>query len=308
MRSRPLLLALLGGAAGAAVAVRLRRSTLRRHGSLLDGRPGLGPDGVVAGGAAMVLPADGERAALVLHGFGDTPQSVGYLAGYLHGLGYAVHAPLFPGHGRTLRAFTRSGADAWIAHARDALGALRARHRHVVIVGQSMGGAIATILAAEAPPPDAVVLLAPYLAMPTSLRHLARAHPLWSPLLPLVASGGERSILDEAERGRSLALGVVSGRMLAELRAVVERAAAALPRVTAPALVVQSRRDHRIAPDACAAAVRRLGSRRKHLVWLDEGGHVLAVDHGRERLFALAAAWLERELTRRELPTVRRGV
>ena len=305
---RPLLLALLGAAAGAAATLRLRRAARRRHGALLDRRPGLDADGIVTGGRAMVLPADGERAALLLHGFGDTPQSVGYLAGYLHGLGYAVHAPLLPGHGRTLRAFTRSGADAWIAHARDALRALQARHRRVVLVGQSMGGAIATILAAEAPGPDALVLLAPYLAMPTSLRHLARTHPLWSPLLPLVASGGEGSILDEAERARSLSLGVVSGRVLAELRAVVERATAALPRVTAPTLVVQSRRDHRIAPAACAAAVRRLGSRRKHLVWLDDGGHVLAVDRGRERLFALAAAWLDHELTRGELPTVRPGV
>lgn len=290
----------------------LRRLVLRRHTPLLDRRPGLGPDGVVAGGAPIELPTPDDapayrrgRAALVLHGFGDTPQSVAYLAGYLHGLGYAVRAPLLPGHGRTLRAFTASTAEQWIAHARAQLAELRLRHRRVVIVGQSMGGAIAAILAAEtaadlAARPDALVLLAPYLAMPPHVLQLARTHRLWSPVVPLVGSRGDASILDLAERAASLSLGVVSGPLLDELRRVVARADVALPRLAAPVLVVQSRQDRRITVAACARAVRRIGSRRKRLAFVDEGGHVLAVDHGRDRLFALAARWLDHELERVE--------
>ena len=226
-----------------------------------------------------------------------------YLAGYLHGLGYAVRAPLLPGHGRTLRAFTASGAEQWIAHARAQLAELRLRHGRVVIVGQSMGGAIAAILAAEtaadpAARPDALVLLAPYLAMPPHVLRLARTHRVWSPVLPLVGSRGEASILDLDERAASLSLGVVSGPLLDELRRVVARADAALPRLAAPVLVVQSRQDPRITTEACVRAVRRIGSRRKRLAFVDEGAHVLAVDRGRDRLFALAARWLDHELER----------
>ena len=298
----------LGG--GAAAALVLQRLVLRRHGPLLDSRPGLGPDGVVAGGGTIVLPAPADapahhpdRAALVLHGFGDTPQSMAYLAGYLNGIGYAVRAPLLPGHGRTVRAFTASTADQWLAHARREFQRLRRRHALVVIVGQSMGGALATVLAAEAadrgePGPDALVLLAPYLAMPVHVHHLARTHRVWRPFLPLLPSGGGDSIVDAVERAANLSLGVVSGSLLAELRRVVALATDALPRVTVPVLVVQSRRDRRISAEACARAVARLGSRRKRLAFVDEGGHVLSVDHGRERLFALAARWLDNELAR----------
>jgi carboxylesterase len=305
------------GLAGAGAALVVRRLVLRRHRPLLDARPGLGADGIVAGGGAIDLPAPAGapphrrgHAALLLHGFGDTPQSMAYLAGYLNGLGYAVRAPLLPGHGRTLRAFTVSTADHWLAHARRELAHVRRRAERLVVVGQSMGGALAAVLAAEAAngpdgAPDALVLLAPYLAMPAHVHHLARTHRLWAPLLPLLPSRGEGSILDDAERAASLSLGVVSGPLLAELRRVVARATAALPRLAMPVLVVQSRRDSRIAPEACERAVARIGSRRKHLVWVDEGGHVLAVDRGRDRLFALAAEWLDHEFARAAPPAGR---
>ncbi len=294
-------------AAGAAAAV-TRALTLRRHRALLAGRARLGAAGIVEGAEAIELAApDGapaDRAVLVLHGFGDTPQSVGYLAGYLHGSGWMVRAPLLPGHGRTLRDFVATGAADWIAHARAELALLRERAPRVAIVGQSMGGAIATILAAEEPAPDALVLLAPYVGMPDYLRRLAHAWPLWEPLLPFVGARGESSILDEDERTRSLAYGAVSGRLLRELLQVTQRAREAAPRVGAPTLVVQSRHDNRIAPETARAAFERLGSRRKRLVWLDEGAHVLAVDRGRDRLFALVAAWLDGAV----LPGAGRGV
>lgn len=277
----------------AALGALAARSAADRHRRRLDLRVGLGPDGIVGGGGPLALAGADDRAVLLLHGFGDTPQSLAFLAGWLHARGWTVHAPLLPGHGRTLRAFTGSTAAQWVAHARDAYAALRARHPTVAVVGQSMGGALAAVLAAETiDPPDALVLLAPYLEMPPRLRRLADAHPYWSPLLPLVGSRGARSILDTAAQAESLAYDAVSGRLLTELRAVVDRAGRALPAVHAPTLVVQSRRDHRIAPDACRRAVARLGARRRRLVWVDDGGHVLSADRGRERVAHLVAAWL----------------
>lgn len=294
---RPAAAATLLAVATAVAAMATRRAALRRHAGLLDARAGLGDDGVLTGAGTIDLRrAGGDRAALVLHGFGDTPQSVAHLADYLHGAGWAVRAPLLPGHGRTLRAFGRSSAADWLELARGELAALRARHRRVVIVGQSMGGALATILAAESPAPPAIVLLAPYLGMPAGVRRLARLHRLWSPLLPYVDSGGATSILDEAERERSLSYGAVNGRVLHELLVVVERAQAAQSLVRSPLLIVQSRRDNRIAEDVTRTAFGRFGSERKRLVWLDEGGHVLTVDHGRDRLFALVSAWLDGEV------------
>ena len=70
-----------------------------------------GQDGVIPGAGPIRLDRPGgAHAVLLVHGFGDTPQTLGYLARDLHARGYTVRAPLLPGHGRTLRAFAASRA------------------------------------------------------------------------------------------------------------------------------------------------------------------------------------------------------
>src|SRR6476646_9634406 len=67
----------------------------------------LGPDGIVVGGESFTLERVGAPAVLLLHGGGDTPQTLRYLANELYARGFHVSAPLLPGHGRTLSAFER---------------------------------------------------------------------------------------------------------------------------------------------------------------------------------------------------------
>lgn len=285
--------AVIALAAYAARSLAARRAERRVAARLV-----LGDDGIARGAGPIDLPAPGAgaRAALLVHGFGDTPQTLGYLAAHLSARGWAVRAPLLPGHGRTLRAFAASGAAEWIEAARAEYAAACDRHGadRVALVGLSMGGALASVVAAEAGSRlPALALLAPYTAMPPSVRRVAAVAPALGLLLPYVSGRGARSIFDAGERARSLAYGHTPPHLVGELYAVVQAARAALPRVAAPALVVHSRTDHRIPEDAAARAFAALGAADKELVWLDGCGHVITVDHGRERVFAAVAAWLE---------------
>jgi esterase/lipase len=79
---------------------------------------------------------------------------------------------------------------------------------------------------------------------------------------------------------------------------VVARAQAALPHVAAPTLVVCSALDHRVPPPTVEAAYARLRAARKELVRLERCGHVLTVDHERERVFTLVREWLARHAGR----------
>src|ERR671933_423779 len=166
-------------AALAAALLWRARSSARAVERAVAERLPVGADGVVPGAAASALrqPA-GEPApkegVLLLHGFGDTPQVFAYLAAELHARGYAVYAPLLPGHGRTLRDFAASTAEEWLAVAGEALREMRERYGRVAAVGLSMGGALATIEAARTDRLDALVLLAPYYDAPLALRRLAR--------------------------------------------------------------------------------------------------------------------------------------
>ena len=57
---------------------------------------------VIKGAEAIDMREEGSHGVLLLHGFGDTPQTLSLYAKHLSKAGFAVFAPLLPGHGRTL--------------------------------------------------------------------------------------------------------------------------------------------------------------------------------------------------------------
>ncbi len=254
----------------------------------------LGADGIVIGGEGFVLARAGAPAVLLLHGGGDTPQTLRYLAVDLHARGFHVSVPLLPGHGRSLSDFMRVTADDLTAAAASAYDDLKAEHAWVGIIGLSMGGALAVQLAANDRELSALGLVAPYLAMPTTIEFAARLSWLWGWMVPALRSGDGASILDPAEQTRSLAYGVFSTAALRALRRTMHRAAVALPRVAAPTLMIQSRQDNRITVAAATHAFARLGARDKRLEWVIGAGHIVTVDYGWEKVNASLVEWMLR--------------
>ncbi|HEU4747284.1 MAG TPA: alpha/beta fold hydrolase [Gemmatimonadaceae bacterium] len=246
-----------------------------------------------AGAEAIDLQEEGSHGALLLHGFGDTPQTLTRLATRLRSGGYGVYAPLLPGHGRTMTAFRQSGADEWADTAKTAFMQMRSRHRTVSIVGLSMGGALAIALAADVQDVAALALLAPYIRMPRRLRAAASTHWLWGRVVGDLSAQHPRSIRDPIEREKSLGYGSVTGSGLYELLKVVRRARKSFGDVRAPTLVVQSREDPRCAPGGAEEAMRLLGARKKKLVWTEGAGHVITVDYGREGVYTEVKNWLD---------------
>jgi carboxylesterase len=253
----------------------------------------LGTDGVIAGAQAIEGGRADADAVLLLHGFGDTPQSLAGLAERLQDAGWFVSAPLLPGHGRTLAEFHASDADAWIAGARAAYSRLKATHGTVMLCGQSMGAALAIDLAVDERPP-ALVLLAPYIAMPGEARAGAYLWPLLQGLVPVLHTRDERSIRDPGAAAQSRACGHTTPKLLWELLRVVRRARARLPGVQSPTLIVHSREDNLVAPEDVAQAAARLGHPVKALRWVTGCGHVISADACRNEVAAAVLDWLQR--------------
>jgi len=250
--------------------------------------------GIRAGAQAIELREEGSHGALLLHGFGDTPQTLAGLAKRLNRAGYGVHAPLLPGHGRTMEEFRRSGADEWAAAARDSFNEMRWRHSSVSVVGLSMGGALAVTLTAENHDVPALALIAPYIEMPRRIRLAASTHWIWGRFAGEISAQNPHSIHDAIAREKSLAYGTVTGNRLYELLKVVRRARKAFSRVKAPTLVIQSREDPRCSSRGAEHAIRTLGAREKKLVWTEGAGHVITVDYGRERVYSEVLNWLDK--------------
>jgi carboxylesterase len=275
------------------VAAAMRERRIGALEALSMTRRRLGPDGIVIGGEGFTLARDDAPAVLLLHGAGDTPQTLRYLGDFLYARGFHVFAPLLPGHGRSIGEFGRVTADALTNAARAHYAELRATHAWVGVIGLSMGGALGVQLAAEYSDLPALGLAAPYLAMPARIERAAHLSWLWGPVLPIVESSEGVSIRDPEEQKRNVAYGVFTAAALRALQETVHRASKALPRVTAPTLVVQSREDNRISVAAAERAYAMLGAKEKRLEWISGAAHVITVDYGREHVFELLASWME---------------
>ena len=258
----------------------------------MDGQQSADTARVIRGAQTIDLQEEGSPGVLLLHGFGDTPETLALLARKLHKSRFSLYAPLLPGHGRNMDAFGKSRAADWISAAKSALAEMRRRHNSVSIVGLSMGGALAVLLAAGLDDIPAVVLIAPYLGMPRALRLAASTHWAWEKFVGEVNSRDPRSIRDPIEREKNLAYGAITGRALFELSKVVKLARKSLPRVKAPTLIIQSREDPRCPPEIAEFALKALGAQQKKLIWTEGAGHIITVDYGRERVFTEVEQWL----------------
>jgi carboxylesterase len=275
------------------IGAALRERRIATLTALSMSRRRLGPDGIVIGGEGFVLERAGAPAVLLLHGGGDTPQTLRYLGEYLHARGFHVVAPLLPGHGRSVGEFRRLRSQQLVDAARDAYRELRRERGWTGVIGLSMGGALAVQVAAEHPDLPALGLAAPYLEMPRHIERAARMAWLWGPFVPVVESSEGVSVLDRRENEKSLAYGVFTAGALRALYEVVRGAQRALPAVKAPTLVVQSREDNRISVASAERAFAKLGAKEKRLECISGAAHVITVDFGRERVFELLASWLE---------------
>ncbi len=250
-------------------------------------------EGIAEGARGFALAGTNGCGLLLLHGSGDSPQSLRYLGDRLNASGYTVHAPLLAGHGRTPAAFAAATAAAYHASAVDALEQLRQTHGRVILIGQSMGGALAVRIASETPGVRALVLLAPYLLPPRDVRRAAGVAWLWKWPVPYVRAGGDASIHDPVARSESRSYGSFSGGALAALLATADAGRRALATLTLPTLVIHSETDNRIPRASAEDALRSLRAPSEQH-WITGCGHVLTVDYCKDEVADIVLSFLSR--------------
>ncbi len=249
--------------------------------------------GVASGAEGYVLPGTTGRGLLLLHGSGDSPHSMRYLAAALNAAGYEVHAPLLPGHGRSPASFASATASDYRAAVTTALADVVRRNAWTGVIGLSMGGALAAIVTSESKSVDALVLLAPYVVPTAQVRVTSRLSAVWSLMVPYVRGRGESSVHDPIAREESRAYGTFSKGALAALVATAEAGYHALGTITVPTLVINSAKDNRIP--------RALANRALHAItapleqhWLEGCGHIITVDYCKDTVAQLVLAFLAR--------------
>jgi carboxylesterase len=285
------ILPLFFAAAAAAAIVSRRRIKVKVEREYVT-RFHMRSDGVAEGAESFSLPGTNGCGVLLLHGSGDSPQTLRYLAHQLNASGYAVSAPLLPGHGRSPRAFARATADDYVSAARDALHDLKGSNQRVAVVGLSMGGAIAARLGAEDATISALILLAPYLVPHPTVRRVGATAPLWGILTPYLLGRGEASVFDESASKESRAYGTFSPGALHALLGTAARGMEAVPRLRVPVMVVNSEQDNRI-PRECAEQALRAFRTPPETHWVSGCGHVITIDYCKEHVAELVKTFLD---------------
>lgn len=103
----------------------------------------------------------GPLGALLIHGFPGTPAEMRPLAEYLAGQGFTAYGPLLPGFGAEIARLGQTNRHVWLSAVRAAWADVQRRHETAVLIGFSLGGALALHLSRELPP-AALALLAPF--------------------------------------------------------------------------------------------------------------------------------------------------
>ncbi|SMY10824.1 alpha/beta hydrolase [Brevibacterium jeotgali] len=210
-------------------------------------------------------------AVLLLHGFTGSPSSMRPLAESLQDTSATLSVPRLPGHGGTWQQLRRTGWDHWRGAAIAAYDELADEHPGVIVVGQSMGGALALALGIDRRP-EAIITVNPALHVDSPL---APALPLLWPFVATVPSIGgdiEKAGVVEGANDRTPVRAVASmHRGLAGLRDE-------LWMIDCPVTVCLSGRDGVVSPRSFRTLRSRLGTPPR-TVALRRSRHVATLDH-----------------------------
>ena len=235
--------------------------------------------------------------ALLLHGLTGSTQSVAGLAAALEAAGFAVEAPMLPGHGTTPEDLAGCGWADWVAAAEEAYGRVAAGVAGVVVGGLSMGGALAAGVAAAHPEVAGLAVVNPLVDPPAdSFREL----------LGQLLAAGERFLpgigSDIADPD---AHEVAYDRLpVAALLSMSEGLVHLRPRladVRCPVLILTSRHDH-VVPTVSSDVLNEAVAGPVERVWLERSHHVATLDLDRDELERRIVEFARRAVAARALP------
>lgn len=256
--------------------------------------------GILAGAAPRSIgPENAPGAVLFVHGFGGCGNNFHNLPDRVAAAGWRVRVMLLPGHGRSPLDFEATRADTLVQAVVQETQALRKAHETVVVLGHSMGGALATIAAGQAPP-DALILGAPYFGITHHWFYLAppeRWIKTLSPFIHWVHADPSRQPVKRREISREIiSYTWHSSRAGLTAMGIAARAAApeTLQAIMCPVLLLHSVQDAVASPDAARCVFNKIPSTWRRAVWLENSDHVIFWDHDREKVAGEMLAFLER--------------
>ncbi len=228
----------------------------------------------------------GPRGALLLHGFTGAPASMRPFGEWLATQGVSSVGPRLSGHGTTWEDLETATWRQWEREVLTALDDLSSRCDRVIVVGQSMGGALALHLAAtNRDRLRGVAVINPLIRRP----ELALA-----PVIRLVMRSAKGIGNDIKKPGQDeVVYDRIPLRAANEMGKLLRTADRDLPSVTIPLLVFSAVDDHTVKPANSQRVIARAGSTKKDLLRLTNSYHVASLDYDAPYIFEQTLRFLD---------------
>jgi carboxylesterase len=232
------------------------------------------------------------KSVLLIHGFTACPFEMRELGETLHRKGYNVFGVRLAGHGVRVADFAATTAADWRNSARHGLAIAALLGRETIVIGESMGGALAALLAQEYPAAVArLILCAPCFRIKDRRAEFITARWLQR-LIPRQDMGVPPEALAQYWYR------FIPTTVVAELVRLSREARRAGPEIMAPTLIIQADNDGMVQPRAAQAfyqSLVKVAADRKRLIRFDDGHHNLTVDFNprKNEVFGWVAAFIQ---------------
>jgi carboxylesterase len=229
---------------------------------------------------------------LLVHGFTGAPKEMRWMGEYLSQQGYTVLGIRLAGHATQPQDMLRMHWQDWLASVEDGYDLLKGCADHIFVIGLSLGGILTLLFSSQFPVSGLVAISAPY-AFPSDPR--LPFIRLLIPVLPWVKKGppdwhNPDAAKDHVEYPKMPTRGILQ---VHNLIAVMQ---ASLPRIQAPALIIHSKQDGSVAPHNAEQILAALGSRDKHILWVENSGHVITREPDRFLAFQAIDEFIRRQM------------
>jgi carboxylesterase len=229
----------------------------------------------------------GKTGILLIHGLTGTPSEVKPLGDYLAAKGISTLGPWLAGHGTSPEDLVKTRWQDWAQSAREGLEILKKRCSKIYLGGLSMGADQALHLASHYPVAGVISMAGLIRIFDFRFNGIGVFRFLQKRTSNL--AGG----ISDPSAPKHDTYPYVNTKSLYELKKLMRHVEDDLPYITAPALVVQGRKDSMVPPPNGNLIYQGLGSKVKHLLYLDRSDHVIPMDYDKEILFKKAYCFIQ---------------
>jgi carboxylesterase len=232
-------------------------------------------------GAEPFLFPGNRTGVLLIHGFTGSPAAMRGLGEYLNqNQGFTTLGIRLPGHGTQVDDLRRPAWRDWLTTVEDGLNLLRGMCDQVYVAGISMGGVLTLIAANRYQVQGVAALSTPYGLTGDWRVRFMRPLSLFVPKFKKPAAVGNRA---ETSYAYFVPHAIAEAAELAKL--MQEN----LTKINIPVLLIQSRGDKVIEPNALDLISGQLHRLHPETLWLEKSGHIITLDQEREIVYRKVA-------------------